>query len=68
MAVLNQSPRLTVIAEGVETQQQLLALQAAGIKAAQGFYFSQPLQAAAFIDYHRDHQAPGSNRVPPPPA
>ena len=68
MAVLNRSPRLTVIAEGVETQQQLAVLQAAGIKAAQGFYFSRPIEAAAFIDYHRDNQLPGSNRVPLPPA
>jgi sensor c-di-GMP phosphodiesterase-like protein len=68
MAALNRSPRLTVIAEGVETAQQLAVLQAVGIKAAQGFYFSQPIVAAAFIDFYAATQAPGSNRVLPPAA
>lgn len=58
LAVLNLSPRLVVIAEGVETHQQLIVLQAAGLKAAQGFYFSPPVGAAAFIEFHRANQVP----------
>ena len=64
MVALNRTPRLTVVAEGVESLQQLRALQAAGFKAAQGYYLSPPLAAADFIAFHRDHRtavgAPGS--------
>ncbi|MCL4760720.1 MAG: EAL domain-containing protein [Burkholderiales bacterium] len=47
-----------MLAEGVETAQQLEAIRAAGVQAAQGFYFSAPLSAARFIEFHRRHQAP----------
>ena len=53
-----ESSRLEVIAEGVETEQQLTALREAKIQAAQGFYFSRPLPAAAFIAFHRDFAVP----------
>ena len=42
-----------MIAEGVETEQQFLTLRAAQVQEAQGFYFSRPLPAAAFMEYHR---------------
>lgn len=48
------SSQLMVVAEGVETEQQLIALRGANIQAAQGFYFSRPIPAAAFIAYHRE--------------
>jgi sensor c-di-GMP phosphodiesterase-like protein len=53
-ALLAASP-LQVIAEGVETEQQATTLAAANIQAAQGFYFSRPLPAAAFMAFHREH-------------
>jgi sensor c-di-GMP phosphodiesterase-like protein len=60
-ALLAASPDLTVVAEGVETEQQLLAVRAANIQVAQGFYFSHPLPAEAFIAYYGD----AANRLPP---
>ena len=52
IAALIRSSRLEVIAEGIETEQQLTTLRTANIQAAQGFYFSRPIPAAAFIAYH----------------
>jgi sensor c-di-GMP phosphodiesterase-like protein len=66
---LADSSRLVVIAEGVETGQQVATLRAANIHVAQGFYFSRPIPAAAFIAYHRDRNqaepgaAPGRGGV-----
>ena len=37
-----------VIAEGVETHEQMLALKAMGCKLVQGYYFSRPVPAASF--------------------
>lgn len=47
---------LAAIAEGVETQQQADILRAAGVKMAQGWYFSRPLSAADFRAYFDSHQ------------
>lgn len=42
---------LAVVAEGVETREQLDFLEQKGCPILQGHYFSQPLSAAAFRDY-----------------
>ncbi|HEY6443896.1 MAG TPA: EAL domain-containing protein [Candidatus Acidoferrales bacterium] len=50
-----KSLRLNVIAEGVETAEQLAILRKLQCEYAQGFYFSQPLaadQAAALLERH----------------
>jgi sensor c-di-GMP phosphodiesterase-like protein len=47
-----ETSKLEVIAEGVETKQQVLALQKANIQMAQGFFFSRPIRATDFIVYH----------------
>jgi len=52
VAAMVQASQLMVIAEGVETELQLMALRAANIAAAQGYYFSRPIPATAFMDYH----------------
>ena len=56
VSALRQTSKLVVIAEGVETEQQFETLRSAGIQAAQGFYFSPPITAEAFIAYHSGQQ------------
>lgn len=50
---------LYVVAEGVETQEQLDKLCALGCDKVQGYYFSRPLPADEFIAYLKDHAARG---------
>jgi EAL domain-containing protein (putative c-di-GMP-specific phosphodiesterase class I) len=45
---MGQSLRLEVVAEGVETVEQLAFLQARGCDAIQGYLFSRPVEPAAF--------------------
>jgi sensor c-di-GMP phosphodiesterase-like protein len=52
---LHQGAALEIIAEGVETREQLDTLVRAGVCLVQGFYFSPPLSAADFIAYHAAH-------------
>jgi len=47
---------LNVIAEGVETQEQLDSLIDKGCNTFQGYFFSQPLDAAAFGNYISAHK------------
>ena len=42
--------RLEVVAEGVETEQQLLYLNTRGCVVFQGFYFSKPVEIATFTE------------------
>ncbi len=44
--------QLLVIAEGVDTEYQVDMLRAANVYAAQGFYFSRPLDAATLFAFH----------------
>lgn len=50
---LAHSLRLKVVAEGVETPEQLDSLRSMGCDQYQGFHFSAPLPAAAFIELMR---------------
>ncbi|HEY6451382.1 MAG TPA: EAL domain-containing protein, partial [Steroidobacteraceae bacterium] len=50
--------RLKVVAEGVETADQMQFLQQLGCDQYQGFYFSQPVDAAAFEQLLRGGSAP----------
>jgi EAL domain-containing protein (putative c-di-GMP-specific phosphodiesterase class I) len=45
---------LLVIAEGVESEYQARMLSAAGVQMAQGYLFSTPLPAKAFIQFHKE--------------
>lgn len=49
--------RLQVIAEGVETEEQLTYLRQHGCDQMQGYYFSQPLAADAFEQLLREERA-----------
>jgi EAL domain-containing protein (putative c-di-GMP-specific phosphodiesterase class I) len=42
---------LTVVAEGVETQQQLMFLKSINCDLIQGYYYSKPLPAPQFAEY-----------------
>jgi diguanylate cyclase len=44
-------PKLRVVAEGVETQQELEFLQAQQCDEAQGYYFSRPVVAKEFAQW-----------------
>jgi diguanylate cyclase (GGDEF)-like protein len=55
---LAHSLRLKVVAEGVETPQQLQFLQALKCDQYQGFHFSAPLPAAQFAELVRTWQRP----------
>jgi len=56
LSALLKTTDLEVVAEGVETAEQLAVLRAAGVQRAQGHYFSPALRAEAFLSYFR-HQA-----------
>jgi sensor c-di-GMP phosphodiesterase-like protein len=47
----------TTVAEGVETEGQLLAMAARGIDEVQGYLFSKPLPAEAFLEWCAAHEA-----------
>ena len=55
---LGHSLDLEVIAEGVETAEQLARLRAEGCDGVQGYYFGRPMPAAAFMDVVRGGPAP----------
>jgi EAL domain-containing protein (putative c-di-GMP-specific phosphodiesterase class I) len=55
LSVLLKTTDLEVIAEGVETAEQLATLRAAGVRRMQGHYFSPPLRAEAFLHYYSTH-------------
>jgi EAL domain-containing protein (putative c-di-GMP-specific phosphodiesterase class I) len=50
MITMAKSLKKCVIAEGVETEDQLKFLQAYGCDEAQGFYFSRPVPAEHFAE------------------
>ena len=64
MVALAHGLRLRVVAEGVETEDQLRFFERLGCDAIQGFYFSRPLTASALADLLRASDgAPAGNVV-----
>ena len=47
---LAHNMRMEVVAEGVETFEQVVALRERGIRAAQGYVFAPPLAGTSFLD------------------
>jgi sensor c-di-GMP phosphodiesterase-like protein len=56
LRALMRETDIQVIAEGVESLQQIELLKEAGVKLAQGWYFSPSLPAPAFQAYFHAHQ------------
>jgi EAL domain-containing protein (putative c-di-GMP-specific phosphodiesterase class I) len=64
VAALILNAGLMVIAEGVETEPQALALRAAGVQGAQGHFFSRSIPAQAFMAYSCQMHPVGSQPAP----
>ena len=55
IVVMAKSMNLSLIAEGVETNQHLAYLSSLGCKNYQGYYFSKPIPAEQLSEYIRQH-------------
>jgi len=65
---LGKAMNLTVIAEGVETEQQLKLVSEFGCDLAQGFFIAKPMPEDEFLAWcHAVDQTNGNLRVPPEP-
>jgi diguanylate cyclase (GGDEF)-like protein/PAS domain S-box-containing protein len=62
IAQMTQALSLTLIAEGVETEQQLSCLRDLGCQLAQGYYFAAPLPAAQVTEILKNAHAPRRGR------
>jgi EAL domain-containing protein (putative c-di-GMP-specific phosphodiesterase class I) len=47
---------MSLVAEGIESAEQVALLQAMDCSEGQGFYFGRPMDAAATIDFLRNHE------------
>ncbi len=54
---------LNIVVEGVETSQQLAALEQMGCNVFQGYYFSQPVPAKDFFGALKPNQAPNASML-----
>ncbi|WP_353114829.1 EAL domain-containing protein [Nitratidesulfovibrio sp.] len=59
IVTMGRNLSLNVVAEGVETDDQLDFLRAHGCREVQGYYYSKPLPAAGFADWMRAVLASG---------
>lgn len=56
MISLCQDLKLDIVAEGVESEEQVQSLIDMGCEKMQGFYFSKPLDESSFIDWCKDRR------------
>ena len=54
---------LHIVVEGVETSQQLAALEKIGCNVFQGYYFSHPVPAKDFFGALKPNQAPNASML-----
>ena len=59
-----KSLRVSVVAEGVETEEQVRLLKKLGCTLVQGYYFSRPMHAADFESLLTRDMKPGSDERP----
>ncbi|MGN6388210.1 MAG: sensor domain-containing protein [Burkholderiaceae bacterium] len=57
---LGKTLRLDVIGEGIETEDDLERLRGLGCEGGQGYLFTEPLDADAFVDWYRDRRLAGA--------
>ena len=55
--MLGHSLNIAVLAEGVETEDQLSRLRSEGCDEVQGYLFGRPMPAAKFIEFMRGESA-----------
>lgn len=48
---MSHGMRLKVVAEGIETREELDQITAEGVDYIQGFYYSRPLPAVEFLNF-----------------
>lgn len=58
-----QGMQLAIVSEGVETEEQLKAMEELNINYIQGFYFSKPLRQDAFISFLEIHNRRSSEET-----
>ena len=54
---------MSVVAEGVENEEQLAFLHTSGADVAQGFFFSKPITDEAFRDYVKNYLTERQERL-----
>ncbi len=62
---LAHSIKLSVVAEGVETEGQLSFLKTHGCDQVQGYYFSHPLSEENFLNLLKEFPSAGGSHTPP---
>lgn len=56
LKALASGPDLSIIAEGIETSEQVRRLVDFGIEYGQGYFYSKPISAKAFIEFFNAHK------------
>ena len=60
---LAHSLGLKVVAEGIETEQELTAIRETGVDYIQGYYFSRPMPKDDYLTFIRSHNGSGKEAV-----
>ncbi len=53
---LGHSLNINIVAEGVESAEQLTILKSMGVNAVQGYLFAKPLTYSNYLTWHKQHQ------------
>ena len=58
-----QGMDLSIVAEGIETEEQLRTMENLGIQYIQGYYFSKPLSEQHFLEFIKEKNADNTGGV-----